>query len=137
MTPNLIHPTRNKDSIFGHCVYLWPMLGPIIKNFSLPSLLLCGIKLECLSLLSRECFCKWVFVPNWPFFNSIFCKSIQITELKNLFNYSNWISISIQHFLYQIKSNKWTVQAIEFFNIKSPNFFEYRIDTRTNSAFYS
>jgi hypothetical protein len=57
------------------------------------------------------------FVPNW-FFSILF----SFTKL-------------IQIFLYQIKSNNWTIQIIEFFNLKSPNFFKFRIDIETISAF--
>jgi hypothetical protein len=65
----------------------------------------------------------------------IFTKSIQITKLKGLFNYPNWISISIQHFLNQIKSNISTIQVIKFFNFKSPNFSNTELALKPNKLF--
>jgi hypothetical protein len=87
---------------------------------------------------TRECFGNWVFVANWSFSNSIlFYKFNSNNHIKNLFNYPNQISILIQHFSFQMKSNNWTIQVIEFFNFKSLNFFKHWIDIKTNSAFFN
>ncbi len=57
---------------------------------------------------SLECLSDWVFVSNWLFsIQFLFTNSIQINKLKNLFNHLNQNSISIHHFLYQIKSNNY------------------------------
>ncbi len=80
-------------------------------------------------LCSRELFRNWVLCRIDFFqFNSLFTKSVQITELKNLFNYQNQISISIQ--LFCIKSNQIVGQckSSNFWNSKSLNLLKYQID---------
>ncbi len=64
----------------------------------------------------------------------LFTKSIQITELKNSFNYPNQTAVSIQHFL-DIKSNNWKMQIIKFLNIKL-SFFKSWIGIETKSALF-
>jgi len=53
-------------------------------------------------------------------FQVLFTKSIQITELGNLLNYPSQTSISIWYYLYQSKSNNWSIQIIKFLNFKLP-----------------
>jgi hypothetical protein len=78
--------------------------------------------------------CDFIINNNWGFFCWIdsFSKSIQMTKLKKLiFNYPNQILISIQHFVYQIKtnnSNNW------FFKLQITECFKFRIEIETNWA---
>ncbi len=66
-----------------------------------------GINSTKMSMIhTRECFSNWILLLNWLFsIQFSFTKSIQIAELNKLFNYPNQASISIQHYLWQIKSN--------------------------------
>ncbi len=60
-------------------------------------------------------FLYWVDLFSIQFF---FTKSIQITELKSLCNYPNWISISIHHCLHKIKSN---IKQCKYLNFSISN----------------
>ena len=77
------------------------------------------------------------FVSIWIFsIQFIFTNSIQITELKYLFDdHQKQTSIWIQHFLYHINSNNWRIQTIEYLNLKSLNFVKFQIGIQTNSEF--
>ncbi len=58
-----------------------------------------------------------------------------MTKLKKLIQLSEPNFNLNSTFLYQIKSNNWAIGKIEFLNFKLPNFFKFKIDFETYSAF--
>jgi len=95
-------------------------------------------KFDPIEVQIRECFDNRVFLC-WIhilLIQFLFTEWIQITKLRNLFNYLKRTSYSITYFLYQIELNNWTLQIIEFSNFKLPNLFRFWIEIETNYCNY-
>jgi hypothetical protein len=83
----------------------------------------------------RKCKCTLIeFLYQTDIFSIqfFFTNSIEITELKNLFNYPNQISISIQHFCIKLMnaSINWTATLQSIIEI------DYNSNIKTFSAVY-
>ncbi len=116
----------------------WSLMLPTLKNIYKINKKLCQfmkakfyLQLENVSIIEFlyqiYLFSIQFFLTNW----------IQITKLKKLIQLFELNFNLNSTFLYQIKSNNWTVQVIEYFNFKSPNFFKYCINIKTNSVFHN